>query len=58
MPFVSTAQNAWAHTPAGEKALGGKEEVKEWEHATDYKDLPAHVHKTASYSMAHKARNK
>jgi len=26
--------------------------------STSTKDLPAHVHKTASYSMAHKARKK
>ena len=57
MPFESKAQNAWAHTPAGTKALGGKAKVKEWERATDYSDLPVHVHKSASYSMAHKARH-
>ena len=45
MPFKSKAQNAWAHTPAGTKALGGKSKVKEWEGATDYKRLPAKVSK-------------
>ena len=45
MPFRSKAQNAWAHTPAGEKALGGAAKVKEWEHATDYSKLPEHVSK-------------
>ncbi len=40
MPFVSEAQNAWAHTPAGTEALGGSEKVKEWEAATDYSKLP------------------
>lgn len=40
MPFESDAQNAWGHTPEGEKALGGPEKVKEWEKATDYAHLP------------------
>ena len=58
MPFESLAQNAWAHTEAGKKALGGKAKVKEWEHETDYSHLPKHVHEhsNASYSMARKAR--
>jgi hypothetical protein len=50
MPFVSKAQNAWAHTPAGTKALGGKKNVKEWEHATDYSRIP--------YEVAHTERKK
>ena len=41
MPFKSKAQNAWAHTAAGTKALGGAAKVKEWEGATDYSHLPA-----------------
>ena len=40
MPFKSKKQNAWAHTPAGTQALGGKAKVKEWESATDYSHLP------------------
>lgn len=40
MPFESKDQNAWAHTPAGTKALGGEKAVKEWEGATDYSKLP------------------
>lgn len=43
MPFQSKAQNAWAHTPEGTKALGGPSKVKEWEGATDYKSLPDKV---------------
>jgi hypothetical protein len=50
MPFESKAQNAWAHTPAGTKALGGKAKVKEWEHSTDYSHLP--------YKVAHDERKK
>lgn len=40
MSFVSKAQNAWAHTSAGTKALGGEAKVKEWESDTDYSSLP------------------
>lgn len=40
MPFKSKAQNAWAHTAAGKKALGGAKKVKEWERSTDYDNLP------------------
>lgn len=40
MPFKSKAQNAWAHTAAGKKALGGDKKVKEWEKSTDYDNLP------------------
>lgn len=50
MPFKSKAQNAWAHTPAGTKALGGKDSVKEWESATDYSKIP--------YKVAHSERKK
>lgn len=50
MPFKSEAQNAWAHTANGTKALGGKEKVKEWEHATSYSNLP--------YKVAREARKK
>ena len=47
MPFVSEAQNAWAHTSNGKKALGGESKVKEWEHATDYSHLPYKVAREA-----------
>lgn len=58
MPFESTAQNAWAHTPEGVKALGGEAKVKEWEHATDYSHLPKHVHEYSNtpYHLAAKER--
>jgi hypothetical protein len=38
--FKSLKQNAWAHTAAGTKALGGASKVKEWESSTDYSNLP------------------
>lgn len=34
MPFKSKAQQRWAHTPAGEEALGGPDKVAEWDAAT------------------------
>lgn len=40
MPFQSQAQNRWAHSAAGTRALGGPSKVKEWEKATDYSGLP------------------
>lgn len=40
MPFKSEAQRRWAYTKAGEKALGGKKAVAEWERATGDKKLP------------------
>lgn len=43
MPFKSLNQNAWAHTPAGTKALGGAKAVKEWESETNYKKIPEKV---------------
>ena len=45
MPFKSKAQRAWAYTPAGTKALGGKKAVAEWEKATGDKKLPPRVKK-------------
>ena len=48
MPFKSSAQNAWAHTKAGTKALGGKKKVKEWDKDTNYENLPEHVEKESA----------
>ena len=45
MPFVSQKQRAWAYTPTGTKALGGKAKVQEWEKATGSKKLPKVVKK-------------
>ena len=53
MSFKSLAQNAWAHTPAGTKALGGKKKVKEWESATNYDSLPEHVSKPKQKILRH-----
>ena len=45
MPYVSKAQQGWAHTPAGTEALGGSAKVHEWDEATKgkYGSLPGHV---------------
>jgi hypothetical protein len=40
MPYKSRQQEKWAHTPAGEKALGGPEKVREWDQASKGKKLP------------------
>lgn len=59
MPFESEAQRAWAHTPAGIKALGGKEKVAEWDTASKGKKLPKRKHpkpSAAPVRMRHTAR--
>jgi len=43
MPYVSNRQRRWAHSPAGIKALGGKEKVHHWDEATKGKKLPETV---------------
>ncbi len=45
MPYKSKAQERWAHTPAGKKALGGAAAVKEWDHESKGKKLPERVAK-------------
>ncbi len=40
MPYESKAQERWAHTEEGTKALGGKKKVHEWDEATKGKKLP------------------
>lgn len=45
MPYKSKAQERWAHTPAGKKALGGDAAVKEWDAASKGKPLPEKVKK-------------
>ncbi len=45
MPYKSTAQERWAHTPEGIKALGGKKKVAEWDAASKGMKLPKHAKK-------------
>ena len=40
MPYKSKAQERWAHTPAGQKALGGPAKVTEWDTASRGAKLP------------------
>ena len=50
MPYKSKAQQGWAHTPAGTKALGGKSAVAEWDKASKGLHLPAHANMMARHS--------
>lgn len=43
MPYKSQAQERWAHTEAGQKALGGADKVAEWDSASKGMKLPARV---------------
>jgi hypothetical protein len=45
MPYESLAQERWAHSPSGLKALGGKAKVAEWDASTRGKKLPERVGK-------------
>jgi len=40
MPWKSKAQQAWGHTKAGIKALGGRKAVEHWDQETKGKKLP------------------
>ena len=40
MPYKSLAQERWAHTSEGEKALGGSYKVAEWDEASKGMKLP------------------
>lgn len=53
MPFRSVAQQ---HFLEAHPEKLGKAGLKEWESSTNYHDLPAHVHKSASYKAARKVR--
>jgi len=50
MPFVSLAQEGWAHTHPEEF---GKKNLKEWDAATKGSHLPEHVHPKPSGQHAH-----
>ena len=45
MPYASFAQEHWAHTPTGTKALGGKSKVSKWDKLTKGLKLPKKVKK-------------
>jgi hypothetical protein len=51
MPYVSTAQRGWAHTPAAKKAGFP---TAEYDRASKgQKDLPEHYHKKKKKSVMH-----
>jgi hypothetical protein len=52
MPYKSQAQQRWAHTPAGVKALGGSAKVAEWDAATKGKKLPERKSRRESIAAA------
>ena len=57
MPFESKAQAAWAHSPEGTEALGGKAAVEEWDKETEGNKLPARKRpKKNVVRMRHTAR--
>jgi hypothetical protein len=43
MPWKSKQQQKWGHSSAGQKALGGKGNVAEWDSATNFSSLPKKV---------------
>ena len=54
MPYKSIAQERWAHTSAGMKALGGKAKVAEWDSASKGMKLPEKVKAPAAPTVAHR----
>jgi hypothetical protein len=55
MPFKSIKQERWAHTPGGQKALGGAANVHEWDEATKGKKLPMYVKGSAPREASYAA---
>jgi len=54
MPFKSKAQQRWGNSSTGQKALGGKENVSEWNNATDFKHLPEKAMATKEVNLGKK----
>ena len=54
MPFTSKAQSRWGNSPAGLRALGGKDKVDEWNTSTDIGSLPEKVDGVISKSLKRK----
>jgi hypothetical protein len=52
-PYKSEKQRKWAHSPAGTKALGGKEKVKEWDRESKGKKLPERAPKRGGKGKKH-----
>lgn len=51
MPYKSKAQERWAHTPEGRKALGAKA-IEEFDNASKGKKLPERVKKSKTTRKA------
>jgi len=56
VPFESRAQQKFAY--AHPEKFGGKEGLKEWSSATDFKSLPAKVTHRQKYVARYKAKVK
>lgn len=54
MPYVSQAQERWAHTPSGQKALGGAAKVSEWDAASKGMKLQERAPTSKSIAPARK----
>ena len=54
MPFKSDAQRRWAHTPQGEKALGGPGKVAEWDQSSKGLQLPEKIKRRPTGAGPHK----
>ena len=55
MPFTSKAQSRWGNSPAGLRALGGKDKVDEWNASTDFGSLPETAEGVLAKSLKRKA---
>ena len=58
MPYKSLAQERWAHTPEGSKALGGPSAVAEWDAATKGKKLPKRTGGLLGRALAKRTKRK
>ena len=58
MPFTSAAQVRWGNSPSGRKALGGQAAVDEWNHATNFNDLPQQARDKRRSKMKRAMQNK
>jgi hypothetical protein len=58
MPYKSMAQERWAHTPAGTKALGGAAGVAEWDSASKGMKLPDKLNARQAATIVARRRRK
>lgn len=56
MPFKSKAQERWAFSGTGQKALGGMSKVKEWANSTNQASLPEKVDPPAKKMLGQRSK--